>query len=889
MTRLLSVTLIACALMGCGENDEPGSSSRDAADYELHSWVTELHHEELAALESHDVSRGTLGFSGAPARIVERQPGDVLIAGWSDSTPRGLLGAVISVSSVGGDTVVETMPVPLPMAFERLHAKLAPRRVDFGHEPASNQPGTGPLSTVSKTVGNKRQFDTKLYDLDEDPKTKDDQLYVHSELEGQVSFTATVDLDWLESAGAVSHAKECLKKIAKDPAAILSDCVTLPDVKVGFDVALSGDALLDVDGAASNPYESPPIPLNDEPWQLPELWVGPVLLTPELDFVARLAGDSATYFHARTEVGFEVAVKASVGTKSGLSAPAPKFEKHFEKPVVEVSSTGRSKASFGPRLSLLAYDTFGFSAEVAAFGELEADGGKAPCWDFRVGVELTPAIRLTVPWKKFGLSKLAKHMGWTWDFAFGLLDPVTLFDAHPFAEASASERSCKLPPTSALPLGDGPSSETYLNPTFSPWTERWGDLATKHPFVEEPGQARIAIEKSHSSGWVLSGAHVGTVSLISDAGKRALTHQVLLSLFPDEAALALSGDAASALALPTGALEVFIAADRLTLMAIDYDGKLRWRRRLRTPSGLPGPELRELAPVAMAPLAGGDLALLYSRTTPAHAGSEILLLRVSSQGVMRYARRLAFPSGQLSLGASLVPVGQDVVVTGRSFEPSAEVAYLARFDAEGQLVWARRLGACASSRVRIEGATQRASGDLALIGTYDISPERTFVATVSPEGEPRAISAFWTGSILQDVAGAAIAELPTSGFVTLSRYTPWVGNRIELATHDALGQRASGVSISIAAKGGAELADVVPSGLRLTTDGGALVAAHVTRDREINDHGVWVAKIPARTFELPAGVSPAEPSSLPGQPCALELEPATLQVASEALEEVDAS
>lgn len=891
-TRILLVAAFGLALFGCGsEPDAP--AERDHASYELHPWVTELGATELDALLESDPAFGTLRFAGTPARVAERQPGDVLVAGKSKRTPRGLLRAVVAVSTEGGDTVLETLPVPLPLAFAELHAKLAPRELGFAAPPAA--PDQGPASqpqwSKSAVEGDQRVFDLQVYDVDQNPKTKNDQLYVHAELKGKVAFTASVDLDWLDSAGAVTHAKDCLKKLAKDPTVILSDCVTLPEVKVGFDASLSGDALLDVDGAASKPYVSEPILLNDEPWELPELWVGPVLLTPSLDFTARLEGDSATYFHARTQHGFDVAVAASVGTKSGVSAPKPTFTKTYSKPTVEVSSSGRAKASFGPRLSLLAYDSFGFSTELHAFGELSADQGKAPCWDYRLGFELTPAIRLTIPWKKFGLSKLAKHMGWNHDFAYGALGSVTLYDAHPFADLPSEERACALPPPSALPLGEGPSSATYQNPTFTPWAKRLGEAQATHPFVEKPGQARALVDKAHGSSWLLSGAHVGSVTHLSDGGAVAWTRPIELGLLPDEAALALEPRARGALALATSPLQILVASDRFTLLALDYDGKLVWRRRLRLPSGLPGPELRELSAVALAPLSGGDSAVLYSRTTPDHAGSELVLIRASAQGVVRFARRIAFPTGQLSLGSVLVPVGQDVVVGGQSFEPSAEVAYVARFGEDGELVWARSLGACASTRVRLADGTLRASGDLAFVGTHEMSPERTFVASISPGGEARGAAAFWSGSSLQDVTGVALRELPTSGFVTLSRFTPMVGNRIELGTHDSQGHRTSGVSLSIATQAGGALAHVAPAGLSLTTDGGALLVAHVAGDQALNDHGLWVAKLPARTFELPAGQGSAEaaPASFPGEACPLEVAPASVKSEALPLEDVDAT
>lgn len=882
----------------CGSDDETARPAHDEAKYELQPWVTELGPDVLETLTESDPGQGTLRFKGRPAAVATRKQGDVLIGGKSSTTPKGLLRGVVSVTEDAGDTVVETLPVPLPLAFKSLHAKLSRSGIDLVSPPAA---GTGPTSlapaaspqlhSVGKTVNGKRVYDAEVYNLDKNPDTKDDQFLVHAELQGTVGFKASVDLDWLDSQGALSHAKGCLDEFLKDPTSILSECVSLPDVKVSFEATLSGNGLLDVDGAAAKEYKSGSIPLNEQPWELPDLWAGPVLLTPELDFTASVEGDAATYFHARTEFGYELGVEAAVGTVSGVSPPAPTFVKHVAQPIVEVSSTGRSKASFGPRLSLFAYDTFGFSVDLHGFGELEADQGKTPCWDYTLGMQLTPGIRLRIPWKRFGLQKLAKEMGWTGDLASGAIHPITLYEAHPFDQAPAAARACKQPPISALPLGEGPTSETYQTPTFTPWSYRFGNVEATQPFVADPGQSRALVDKTHASSWLVSGANLGSVMHLGDDGSVVWARAIEVGLLPDEAALALDAQAQSALGSTSDALDIFVASDRLTLLALEYDGSVKWARRLRLASGLPGPELRELSPVAMTRIEGGDFGVLYSRQVPDHAGSELVLLRVSAKGSLRFAKRFAFPTGESSHGSALIPIGQDLIVTGHSFEPTEEAAYFLRFTGAGALTYAKRLTACGSTRVRIESGTLRASGDLAFVGTRDVGSERAFFATVSANGEPHGVQAIWTGSTLQDVSGVAVAELPTSGFVSLARYTPYVtwSSALELSTHDSQGIRTNGKGYNLKDLAGTALAKVEPRALRLTTDGGALLVAHVTDDGPPNEYGLWISKISARTFDAPfdpSFVSPS-PSSFTEEACTLDISDASVTVQDITLEDVD--
>lgn len=886
----IGLVLIVTGACAPKQASAPPASDQDEdeIEYELHSWVTELSSEALATLVEKDDAWGLLRFTSAPEVVRSLSKGSVVVAGKSPTTPRGFLRAVVTVEQLGEDTVLSTLPIPLPLAFRSLHATL--RR-----EPVNVASATGPTRTglrpqvvfgSSHVEGNKRVFDAVPFNLDRDLATKDDQLVVHADIEGQVGYTATIDLDWLGDADVFGLAQDCIDDFISNPTSIFDDCLPIPDVKIGFEASLSGRALLDVEGASARAYTSPTIQLNDEPWQLPELVAGPVVLTPELDFTAEVSGDAATFFRIRTDFGFELAVSASAGVKSGIQPPKPTFEKMILKPEVTVSSTGRSKATFGPRLSLLAYDTFGFYTDLHAFGALDADRERTPCWDYEVGIETSPGVRLRIPWHAFGLESLGKKLGLAGDILSGKFGTFTLYSEHPFA--SDEDRSCELPPISALPLGEGPTSETYQDPQFVPWSYRFGEVGATQPTVAHPGQSRLLIEKAHDSSWIVSGAALGSVSKITDDGEVAWARSIEIGRLDDEAVLALPTAASGVLAVPSPTFDYFAASDRLTLFALDPSGDVRWARRLRDPTGLPE-ELWPLAPVALTSLPGGHFAILYSYRTVAGSGP-VLLLRVTQRGNIVFARRIEFTTGDVSIGAALVPVDDDVVVAGFGFVPSTTESFLMRFDPSGALLWSRDARACETTRTRIEALTRRASGDLALLATHGLSPERSLLATLSPQGEARNSLAYWTGSALEDTTAVALAELPTSGFVTLSMWTPnALGHTFELGTHDALGGRTSGVGHGLLHENTMDLANLRPAGLRLTTDGGALVGAHVALDQAFDDHGLWLSKIPARTFEAPFDPNRvrAGKGDMQDETCELVTSPASVSVSAVTLVEQD--
>ena len=144
---------------------------------------------------------------------------------------------------------------------------------------------------------------------------------------------------------------------------------------------------------------------------------------------------------------------------------------------------------------------------------------------------------------------------------------------------------------------------------------------------------------------------------------------------------------------------------------------------------------------------------------------------------------------------------------------------------------------------------------------------------------------------MQDVTGVAVAELPTSGFVSLARYTPYLytSNAVELSTHDSQGIRTGGKGYALKNQAGTGLAELRPAALRLTTDGGALVVAHVNGDGPLNDHGLWITKLPARTFDAPFDPTFVQPTTsiFPGDACTLDVTAASVSVEDIAMDGVD--
>ena len=109
------------ALIACGGGDDvapPPASIR----YELFDSTHELSTETLAALQSISTTDGQIRFSGSPAELAKVGTNEIILAGASAKTPKGLLRQVLAIRQVGGDTILDTQPVAVQLAFKHLHA-----------------------------------------------------------------------------------------------------------------------------------------------------------------------------------------------------------------------------------------------------------------------------------------------------------------------------------------------------------------------------------------------------------------------------------------------------------------------------------------------------------------------------------------------------------------------------------------------------------------------------------------------------------------------------------------------------------------------------------------------------------------------------------------------
>ena len=101
-----------------------------------------------------------------------------------------------------------------------------------------------------------------------------------------------------------------------------------------------------------------------------------------------------------------------------------------------------------------------------------------------------------------------------------------------------------------------------------------------------------------------------------------------------------------------------------------------------------------------------------------------------------------------------------------------------------------------------------------------------------------------------------------------------MGYSLLLARHDAQGTVTSQRELWMEDATGRW--DIRPGSLRMTNDGGALVFTHVTTaasNTGPSRSGLWVSKLPARTFDAPFDSAFVKPGTqeAPAMPCAITL------------------
>lgn len=230
-----------------------------------------------------------------------------------------------------------------------------------------------------------------------------------------------------------------------------------------------------------------------------------------------------------------------------------------------------------------------------------------------------------------------------------------------------------------------------------------------------------------------------------------------------------------------GASDVFVAA-------FDRGGKRSWLRQF-------GGAGSDRATGVAVDTAGDAYVTGYTNgsmpdTGGSHGAADAFLVKLSPEGGLLWSRQFGSPAADFARGVAVDPTGNVFVVgdTSGALPENAAArgrsdAFVAKFDASGDLDWMREFGSSALDRAT--GVAVDAGGDALIVGTTSGAlptnsaggASDVFVAKVGPNGQRLWIRQFGSEGGNQADFGQAIAARPDgTSFVTGYTYGSLPGN-----------------------------------------------------------------------------------------------------------------
>ena len=814
--------------------------------------TAELKVSDLSSLQP-DPGDGTLVFTSPPASLASVDVGQILVAGVSPSTPAGLLRGVIGVDRSGGQLVLRTAQVPIQLAYQKLHVRLARSAAVASAGAPAGRTAALRAGTFDETL----PFSYVLFDGDGDDNTTNDQLVTDGSIGGGFDFDLTIDVDWGGIDRLPDVVENCLKTVlVAGPQACVIDAL-MPEARTTFvvDPQIHGD--VNVHGAAFLSYDKT---VDLASVTLTPIIIGPLVFVPVVDLTAELSGGASGTF--RTGIHGSAVFETSVTLSSKSSTP-PQFSSPTLKSTdfgikdSEITLHAEAKVAAGSRLNILLFGVTGPYATALAYGKIEADLLGSPCWSLSAGLELNLGVKVTTP-------------------ALPIIGEITLADWHtpnlsPL-EVPVGTGNCSPPPDPpTLPPGSGPDSSHFAQPTFTPWSRIYA-APVEAALAASPGNsfAFSDLQRTIDGRFLRTGMWVRQLVKLDESGGVVWARE-----------LRLDGSPIRPMRMrPTrdgGLMVVSTSLDTIVLTRLGQDGTVLDARGFQVPLDVCTVGVTSLAEDG----AGGHLV------GGTCVGGKSFLLRVPVTGAPGLT--LVDPGSGFHSNLRVVEtVGGDAFLAGQLSDPY-DTMFAMRVRPDGQVVWSKRYQACDAAPDLIPSqAIVGQSEEITLAGSGGaqhngmvvrlLSDGRVGFATFPGFG-------FGAGSVF---VIDSFAELPTTGYVAGGSAVRLTGSTVEAVPSAALlGLDATGAVLwsnryTFGHDGAYQASGDV--GVRLTDDGGILATALLVDPAHPLDGFLWAFKAVAKDGSIPFATDAVSPGALglTNLPCSLAAAdwPLTLQPAS---------
>lgn len=324
--------------------------------------VVKLEDNAIQSIVSMDTS-GTIIFSQKTSNLEKLKPGDIIFCQPTTVVPYGFLKRVQSVNFSGNNVIVTTSNATLEDVFQT---------ASFSYQKTLTMDDLQGTPLLKKGVSVKRSQgdgfyvsieDIKLYDLDGDPMTEEDQIKADGSIEINPSFQFNLEIDNFK----------------------------LQEVR--FVSTTTETAELEITCGISISYE-PEYRLAEFKFSPITIWVGwvPIVIYPILGI--DVGADVSATVGFKTGVTQTATLEAGLEFKNNSWNQISNFSKSFDFIPPELTNSVSVKGYTGPQLNLLLYGIAGPYAELNGYLELSADIFQTPWWELYGGAEVGVGVEV---------------------------------------------------------------------------------------------------------------------------------------------------------------------------------------------------------------------------------------------------------------------------------------------------------------------------------------------------------------------------------------------------------------------------------------------------------------------------------------------------------------
>lgn len=789
----MTAAVLACSLSLVSCSSDEGTQ----LDYELFENTKELDAETLALLTFVSEDQSMLTFSGSSPLLDALEPPNILLAGGTDATPRGLLRRITSIDRSGETVEIQTEPSTVFHAFRRLDVRFD---AVVGDETATLRPSppAGPAAVAALSVEfplGATNHPVTLFDGDGLSSTTEDRIAGATTMQAKVKIDFWLKFDWqtlnyAEASAALEDVLDVLEDLAKVFTGDLPSIAELINLRTGLTLTGVFDTGLDLQGQSALSYEEP---LSLGGYPLDPIFIGPLMFLPQITLDAKFTGGVT----GDMRVGYGVGAEAGIGFEYDADDDGffpkpivigPKFT-HSE-PSATVSISAAARAELELKLHISLFGLVGPYASIIAISELDVDRSRSPCYRLSAGLRGGSGASFV-----FAGTTLANIYG----PSFPLGDPIELVSGE-----------CQ-------PLPDPPPTDTPI----TPWSKSYADTV----WTTGTDDQWTDLELGHDGRYLLTSA--GSDRLLKIDPDGSLVWALAFERPPEE-----SGPVWPNHATPMSDTGILVSTHQFALVKLDAAGRYRWGAQIETDNADEG--------FWAAKQVNGDLWLGGTYRREGESDREAWLLVLDADGAVKTSWTWGGTADRREAIRGILPLEDGALLVGHAVLPGQTRGFVLRVSADGTIAWAKHVESCDTEEPELATAILTRDGNFVVGGwTYSVDT-RALLFRLAPDGSDEAPA--WATGTLVDAAlfglmPRSIHQLASGELrVTGRSATSLTRDEVFVAGTDSIGRFAwLNVYGGPAAEG--------PPTSQITAQGGLLVASS-SSSIEAEPGGLWAFEVP---------------------------------------------